>query len=272
MQGASRVALTELKGFLDAQYKDASASDLEASGDTLLSLVPILDDQRPLRTALADSSISAEAKTGIIDQLLGEKASTLALSTLKNVASTRWSRDSDFVDAVEVSGVSLVLMSAEKDGHLGEVEEEVFRFGRSIDANADLQMALTNPATPAAAKAGIVTTLLKGKALDETTKIIGHGVETLRGRRVQDVVADLSKLAAERRGQAIAEVRSAIELSEAQRTRLAAALGKIHGREVELNVVVDPAVVGGLQVLIGDELIDGTAISKLEQARRRIVG
>lgn len=271
MQGSSRVSLTELREFLAAQYDDAAATDLSAAGDTLLSLVPVLDDQRSLRTTLADSSINESAKTGIVDNLLGEQ-STLAVATIKNVVTKRWSSDADFVDAVEYAGDSLVLMSAEKDGNIGAVEEEIFRFGRAIDANADLQMALTNPASSATEKSGIVRTLLAGKSNDATVKMVGHAVESLRGRRVQDAVAGLSKLAAERRGQTIAEVRSAIELSDEQRSRLAAALAKQVGRDVELNVIVDPAIVGGLQVLINDELIDGSAASKLEQARRKMAG
>ena len=271
MQGSSRVSLTELREFLAGQYNGAASSDLAASGDTLLSLVPVLDEQRALRTTLADSSISAEAKTGIVDKLLGEQ-STLAVSTVKHVVSQRWSSDADFVDAVEYAGDSLVLMAAEKDGHIGDVEEEVFRFGRAIDANADLQMALTNPASSAVEKAGIVKTLLDGKANVATVKMVSHAVESLRGRRVQNAVAGLSELAAERRGQTIAEVRSAIELSDEQRTRLAAALSKQVGREVELNVIVDPSIIGGLQVLINNELIDGSASSKLEQARRKLAG
>lgn len=271
MQGSSRVSLTEVQEFLASQYNDAASSDLSASGDTLLSLVAVLADQRSLRTTLADSSIGEQAKTGIVDKLLGEQ-STLAISTIKNVVSKRWSSDADFVDAVEYAGDSLILMAAEKDGHIGAVEEEVFRFGRAIDANADLQMALTDPASSASQKSGIVRTLLEGKSNEATVKIVGHAVESLRGRRVQDVVAGLSKLAADRRGQTIAEVRSAIELSDEQRTRLAAVLAKQVGREVELNVIVDPTIVGGLQVLINDELIDGSASSKLEQARRRLAG
>lgn len=271
MQGSSRVSLTELQEFLAGQYKDAAATDLSASGDTLLNLVPVLEEQRSLRTTLADSSLSSEAKTGIVDKLLGEQ-STLAVATIKNVVSKRWSSDEDFVDAVEYAGDSLVLMAAEKDGHIGEVEEEVFRFGRAIDANADLQMALTNPASSAEEKSGIVRSLLEGKTNEATSKLIGHAVESLRGRRVQDAVAGLSQLAAERRGQTIAEVRSAIELTDDQRDRLAAVLSKQVGREVELNIIVDPAIIGGLQVLIEGELIDGSAASKLEQARRKLAG
>lgn len=271
MQGSSRVSLAELKEFLAAQYDGAAVSELAAAGDSLLALVPILDEQRALRTTLADSSISEQAKAGIVTKLFGDQ-SELAVATVQTTVTKRWSTDADFVDAIEYAGDSLILMAAEKDDHIGAVEEEIFRFGRAIDANAELQMALTNPASSSKEKSGIVRTLLTGKSTAETVKLVGHVVESLRGRRVQDAIAGLSTLAAERRGQTIAEVRSAIDLSAKQRARLAAALSKQVGREVELNVIVDPAIVGGIQVLIGDELIDGSIASKLEQARRKLAG
>lgn len=95
---------------------------------------------------------------------------------------------------------------------------------------------------------------------------------SLRGRRIQDAVARLSELAANRRGRIIAEVRSAVELTDSQQQRLAAVLATLHGRAVELNIEIDPAVIGGIEVRVGDEVIDGTAATKLEQARRKLAG
>jgi F-type H+-transporting ATPase subunit delta len=133
-------------------------------------------------------------------------------------------------------------------------------------------MALTNPATPPSTKSGIVRQLLDGNATPETVELVGDISGNLRGRRIQAAIARLSELAAGRRGRIIAEVRSAVSLTAQQEERLAAALAQLHGRSVELNVDIDPAVIGGIEVRVGDEVIDGTAANKLEQARRKLAG
>lgn len=270
MLGSSRVSLAELNDSLHAQFDSNSASDLRAAGEGLLSTIEVLEGERALRATLADPSIGADQKTGVVNAILSGKVPELTVSVVREVANSRWSSDSDLVDAIEEAGATLVLMAAEKDGHIDSVEEELFRFGRAIDANPDLQMALTDPASQPEVKEGIVRTLLSGIAADETTIVVAHMAGSLRGRRIQDAIVRLSELAASRRGRVIADVTSAIELTSAQQQRLASALERLHGRQVELNVLVDPSVLGGIEVRVGDEVIDGTAASKLEQARRRL--
>lgn len=248
------------------------AGQLRKAGEDLLSVVDLLAGQRLLRTTLADPAISNEVKNRTMNQLLAGKITDLANEVLDEIIGSRWSSPGDMVDATEIAGVSLVIMGAEKKGTIDRVEEELFRFGRAIDANADLQMALTNPATSSEAKQGIVHSLLDGKCETETVTLLVHAVGSLRGRRVQTVVVELSELAAARRGRLIADVRSAVPLTDTQQQRLAAALAKLHGRRVELNIDVDPAVIGGIEVTIGDDVIDGTVLSKIEQARRKMAG
>jgi F-type H+-transporting ATPase subunit delta len=131
-------------------------------------------------------------------------------------------------------------------------------------------MALTNPAVDEQSKTAIVSQLLDGKADPLTVALLQTATTELHGRPVQTAVADLSTLAAQRRGRVVAEVRTAIALSDDQAARLTAALGRIHHREVQLNVTVDPSIVGGLEVRVGDEVIDGTLSTRIEAARRRL--
>ena len=271
MLGDSRTALAELQQTLTARFDDASSAlSLAESGTDLMSVVGVLDSERVLRSTLADSALPLDNKKQLIDQLLAGKVSAVAQSVMDQIVTSRWSDDSDMVDAVEVSAATLVLMGAELDGRIDSVEEELFRFGRAIDANADLQMALTNPAASPASKAALVRALLAGKAAPETTLLVANVAGSLRGRRIQDAVVELSELAAARRGRIIADVRAATPLTSEQESRLVAALAQLHGRAVELNVALDPTVIGGIEVRIGDEVIDGTAATKLEQARRRL--
>ncbi len=257
---------------LNASYDgSADATAYRTAGEELLEVSTLLGSERTLRTTLADSSISADAKKGLLASLFGS-LSAPATETLGKIVNSRWSSDSDLVDAVEQAGDILVLMGAEADGRSDQVEEELFRFGRAIDANPDLQMALTNPATPAEAKTGIVRSLLENKAEGETNLLVGHIAASLRGRRFQDAISSVSELAADRRGRVVAVVRSAVELNDDQQARLAGVLAKLHGRDIELNIEIDPTVIGGIEVRVGDEVIDGTSANRLEQARRRMAG
>jgi F-type H+-transporting ATPase subunit delta len=174
------------------------------------------------------------------------------------------------VDVLAEAGQSLLLMSAEKQGRLDRVEEEIFRFGRIVDANPDLQMALTNPALDVVRKSAITSQLLEGRTDPLTLTLLENVTAELHGRPVQSAIADVSALAAQRRGRVVAEVRTAIPLTDEQSERLRAALGRLHHREVQLNVTVDPAVVGGLEVRVGDDVIDGTLSTRIEAARRRL--
>lgn len=273
MFGSSRTSYALLQDFLAALFEGKPGpTKLNEAGLDLFKVVGVLSDERSLRTTLADPAISVEAKDQLVQSLFGGKISDLAVSSLKQVVSQRWSTDADMVDAVEESGTSLLLMSAEDMNEIDRVEEEIFRFSRAIDANPDLQMALTDPAASAELKSGIVRTLLDGRANPTTIELISETAGNLRGRRIQSALARLSELAAARRGQILAEVRSAVPLSDEQQKRLAKALAKLHGRPVELNVEIDPSVLGGIEVRVGDEVIDGTAATKLEQARRKLAG
>jgi F-type H+-transporting ATPase subunit delta len=206
----------------------------------------------------------------MLERLLAGKVTAGALDLIAETVALRWSTDRDMVDAMDEAGASLLLMAAEKQGRLDRVEEEIFRFGRAIDSNPDLQMALSNPAVEESRKAALTRQLLQDKADPLTVSLLTNATTELHGRPVQTAVAQLSELAAQRRGRVVAHVRSATPLTAEQSDRLTAALARIHHRDIQLNVTVDPSVVGGLEVRVGDEVIDGTLSTRLEAARRRL--
>jgi F-type H+-transporting ATPase subunit delta len=141
-----------------------------------------------------------------------------------------------------------------------------------VDASSDLQMTLTDPALAGAAKSAIVRDLLSGRATEATRSVLEFAVSHLRGRRIDAVVDQLADLAARQRQRIVAEVRVARPLTTEQERRLAAALSTLKGRTVRLNVAVDPEVLGGVHVKVGDEVIDGTVAYRMEQARRALLG
>ena len=166
-------------------------------------------------------------------------------------------------------GAQAAFMAA--GSQLAGVEDEVFAFGRIVDASPELQMALTDPAAPRSAKAALVTDLLSGKASATATAVLAHFAAHLRGRRVGAVIDELSALAAAQRDMVVAEVRSAVTLTDKQIERLSGALARITGKNVRVNVAVDPSVIGGIAVHVDGQIIDGTVATRLEHARRSLL-
>jgi len=186
---------------------------------------------------------------------------------LKGVVSQRWSSPRDLVDATEVLAVQAALLVAQADGSLDEVEDELFRFSRVVAQDPALRAVLTDRGLPDDRKTALLDGLLGERTRPETQRLVTSLVLAPRGRTLEDGLAEYGRLAAEIRERSVARVTSAIRLTDAQEERLAAALARTLGREVQLQVDVDPAVVGGLVVRVGDEVIDGTTKHHLRAAR-----
>jgi F-type H+-transporting ATPase subunit delta len=270
MLGASRDALAALRSALDAQLT-AAADPAALSGD-LRSVSDLLAGERSLRVALADPGQDADGKRVLTESVLGGRVSAPALAVVSAAAEQRWSADRDLVDALDIVGIEAALAGAENAGTLDRVEEEVFRFGRAVESSADLQMTLGDPAVDTARKSEIVGTLLEGKADPVTIGLVSRTVTGLRGHRLQAALGQLTELAARRRNRVVALVTAARPLDDSQEARLAAVLGRIYGRVVDVQVEVDPEVVGGVRVVIDDEVIDGTVASRLAQVKRTLAG
>lgn len=269
MWGASRSSLSDLSDWLDGQR---SAEGLAALPAELFSVADLLDREKTLRTALADSGQSADSRSELAASLLSSRISPLALRTVQEAVRRRWSSDADLLLGIEALADQAAFMVADDNGDLDATEDEIFRFGRAVDSSPELQMALTAPALSSAAKAAIVEDLLRDRSTATTRLVLGYAVGHLHGRRIDSVVDDLAEAAARQRQRIVAEVRVAQPLDADQERRLASALSALKGRQVRLNVAVDPAVLGGVHVTVGDEVIDGTVAARLEQARRSMLG
>ena len=159
----------------------------------------------------------------------------------------------------------LAVAGAESDG--GEVEDELFRFARAMEGSDDLRMTLSDPAIPVARRQQIVEDILGPQATRATTGLVSMLVAAGRGADIPRIADRVVELGAKSRAKAVAEVRSVIELSDDQQTRLAAALRSATGKDVEIKVVIDDSLMGGLLVQIEDEVIDGTVRNRLKQLR-----
>jgi F-type H+-transporting ATPase subunit delta len=269
MIGSSRESLRVCQEGLDARRQDPGFAQL--SGE-LFAVADLLDREWQLRTTLADSGQPQQVRDALVGQILGARVSGLAVDVVRMVVDRRWAEDLDLVMAIEQLADQAAFTVAEADGSLDSTEEELFRFGRALDSSPELQMALTDPAQSAAVKASIARELLQGRSTAATQAVLEYAVGHLHGRRIDSVVDDLCNLAAQQRERVVAEVRVAAPLDASQTQRLADALSRLKGRTVRLNVAVDPTVVGGVHVRIGDEVIDGTVASRMEQARRALLG
>lgn len=156
---------------------------------------------------------------------------------------------------------------ARAEGTLGEVEDELFRFSQVLQGSDELREALTDPRIPASRRQQIVEDLLGGKASDTTVALVSMVVGTGRARELPDIVARLVEMSAAEADKEVAEVRSAVPLNDDQRKRLAEALNRATGKQVEVKVIVDPSVMGGIVAQVGDTVIDGSVRSRLEQLK-----
>ena len=163
-----------------------------------------------------------------------------------------------------------LLEVARAEGMLGEVEDDLFRFARVFEGNDDLRMALTDPSLPTDRRMAVVEELMGGKALNISAALASFVVGIGRAHELPAIVGRFVELAAAERQHEVAEVRSAVPLDEGQRTRLAAALSQATGKRVEVKVIVDEKVLGGIVARVGDTVIDGTIRHRLEQLKETI--
>lgn len=269
MRGLSRVALAEVEERFNAV---AGSADLGALSDELFALADLLDREHGLRRAVSDPSRPGEQKAATLRVLLAGKVGEAALSTAETAVAARWSRTGDLADALERLGVVAAAADAESQSRIDEVEDELFRFGRIVAANPALRRALTAADAPAAGKEQLLRDLLGGKVGPASLRLITQVVVHPRGRSLEAGLEEFGRLVAQQRQRLVAVVRSAVELTEAQKQRLASWLSTSYGRDVHLNVEVDKRVLGGFSVRIGDEIIDTTIVGRIDEVRRRLAG
>lgn len=174
--------------------------------------------------------------------------------------------DQDRVDAYATAA----LETAEAEGALDAVEDELFRFARVLEGSDDLRMTLTDAATPIERRMAVVEELLGGTAHQVTASFVLFVVGAGRSRDLPAIADALVAKAATRKDSAVAEVRSAVELDDATQQRIAQALSDATGQQITVKVIVDPAVMGGLVARIGDTVIDGTVRTRVEQLKSRL--
>jgi F-type H+-transporting ATPase subunit delta len=274
LHAASREALAAAEARLVEIVVEGSevidADAVSALGEDLFAVAGLLSREPTLRRALADASTEQARREQLLRRLLEGKVSELALSVLASVVAARWSSPRELVDGVVWLGRTALLVRAERDGRLDDVEDELFRFGRIVAAQPELDVLLSDPVANAEGKVALVAGLLEGKVEPVTLSLVEQLVTQLRGHDVLDGLDELTEMAAKRRERSVAYVRVAFALTEAQQERLATILGRIYSRPIALHVEVDTGLIGGLLIRIGDEVIDGSTAGQLAKLRREL--
>jgi len=268
MRGHSRSSLIAAREQLAAAV--TSAAEARTLGDDLFAILHLLDEQPGLRRALTDSSRPPRARRDLARRLLRGRVSDETVKLFAGLVAERWSVPGDLADAVDELAVLAIAAAAERGRHLDDLEDQLFRFGRVVESAPNLRNVLSNPQIPARYKRQLLDTLLEGKVNEDTRRLIGEAAEHSRGRSLDASLSEYTRLAAQWRQRLIATARVAIPLTARQRERLISALEAAYGHEIHLDVIIDPHVLGGMSVQIGDEFIDGSLSSRLSRLRRRL--
>lgn len=269
MQGSSRGSLAAA---VDRVEPLLTGDEAGRVGEELFSVAALLDSSVGLRRALTDPSRDADAKAGLVGRLLDGKVSGTTVDVVGGMVRDRWSTARDLADACEHLGALAVLASAQSEDTLDAVEDEVFRFGRIVDGDPQLRAALADRKRSGADKAVLVDDLLSDKVRPQTLALARQAVLAPRGRRLNEVLEEFARAAATRRDRVVARVTAAVPLTQEQRERLARVLAGIYERTMHVDVDIDPDLLGGLRVQVGNEVIDASVLGRLDDARRRLAG
>jgi F-type H+-transporting ATPase subunit delta len=270
LQAASRESLADLNARLDVFVGQVGGADLDRLADQLFSVARLLSGEKTLRRHLADPAVSEDARTGLVERLLGGKLDRPALEAVAAAVAARWSRPIDLVNALESLARNAALGSAEKGERLDEVEDELFRFGRILDREPELSGLLADTGRPLDGRLGLLDRVLSGKVTPTTATLLRQAVSLPRGRHLDVIAEELAELAAARRELSVARVVTPVRLTAEQERRLADSLSRLYGRQMSLQVELDESLLGGLVVRVGGEVIDGSVAGRIDAARRHL--
>ena len=269
--GSSRASVLTLRKSLAEVVEKQSATDAAVFATNLFTILSVLSTSIGVRRALTDNSRDASAKADLISNLFGKNISSPAQSLLALAASLRWSSPGEIADAIENLAVEAEAAAADKNGELERLENQLFDFARVLRANPELRQALNTSTDTDQGKISLLDSVVKGKYANSTLNLLRRVVSLRRGRSIDSTLAAYSHYVSARKDRLVAHVKSAVELSDAQLTKLVAALSKQMGRDVHINVEIDPRVLGGISVRYADDVIDGTISNRLTQAGRALV-
>ena len=268
MKAASREAQSHVTGQLESLIGSADNAVATAAqiGTELFLIVDQLDTARALRVAIADTSLEPGQRAGMVKDVFGGKVAEPTLNILTAAAEQEWSTPREFRAGLINLGRIALQKGAQEQGQLEQVENELYQLSVLLEDEKELTQLLSDRTATAAQKRGLLASVIYGKVTMFTEALALQVI----GRPHHNPVDDLAELAenvAEMRGKSVARVKTAEALNDTQRDALARKLEQIYGREIAIHSEVDPSLLGGMVVRVGDEVIDGSTRGKIERLR-----
>jgi len=275
MAGVSSESLATALAELEAKLPTAS---LQLAKE-LFGILGMVDSSAGLRRALTDPSRNGDEKSALVKQLVGGKVSADAADIAGGLASSRWANARDIGDALETLAATVVISVAENKSAvsasgitgLEELENDLFSFNQAVASSHEVQRALSEPQASSAAQVALAEKLVPA-ASEEAKVLIAQAVTQPRGIKPTRLVERFAELAAKRQQRWIATVSVTRPLTQTQLARLQGGLNALYGRELKVNLNVDPALIGGIRVQVGDEVLDASVLTKLGELQRQLAG
>ncbi|MDA2965375.1 MAG: F0F1 ATP synthase subunit delta [Actinomycetota bacterium] len=269
--GSSRASVLTLRKSLADLVSKQSATDAAQFSADLFTVLTVLSSSVGLRRALTDNSRDAASKAELISNLFGKNVTDAAKTLFSQAASLRWSNPAEIADAIENLAVESASTAADKSGELEKLENQLFDFARVLIANPEFRQALNTASDTDANKVSLLESVVNGKYSLPTINLLKRVVVLRRGRSIDATLATYSHYVSNSRNRLVAHVKTAIALTDSQTSSLIAALTKQMGREVHVNIEIDPKVLGGISIRYADDVIDGTVVNRLAEASRALV-
>jgi F-type H+-transporting ATPase subunit delta len=273
MRSASRHALGNLWDRVGEVAKNLDSEGLSTLSSELVAVAKMLDREIVVTRYLTVPAEDSAPRVRLLERLFSGKVGDATLQVLRAAVCEHWSANSDLIDAIEHVSRQALLVIAEREDRVDEVEEQLFRFSRVLDGQPRLAILLGDYATPAEARVRLLRNVLEsasGTVNPLVVALLSQTIELLRGDPAEEAVQLLAAVAVARRGEIVGNVTAAAELSDAQRSRLTEVLRRIYGRPVTVHLQIEPEVLGGLLIAVADEVIDGTLASRLAAAQAQL--
>lgn len=266
LRGASADSLDKLRSDLVDSVSGKAAA---AVGDELFVVAQMFRREGALRRLATDASQQVRARQALVADVLTGRVGDATVSLVSAAVAERWTLSRDLPDALERLSEVAAVRSAGKDGP--KLVDELFEVGQLITASPELRDALSNPARSTGDRAALVEKVLEGKVLPATVTLTK---QSLAGtyHTVTQALATYRRVAASVGDETVATLRVVAPLGEAEKKKIADILSRQYGTTVHVNEVIDPDVLGGVHVAIGDDVIDGTIANRVAEARRLLVG
>ncbi|WP_025735165.1 F0F1 ATP synthase subunit B/delta [Mycobacterium genavense] len=274
LRSSSREALANLSDRFTAIAKDLDNNALSKLSGELVSVGQLLSREAVVTRYLTVPAEDASPRVRLMERLVSGKVGDATLEVLRAAVSERWSANADLGDAIEHVSRQALLEIAEREGQVDEVEDQLFRFSRVLDAQPRLAILLGDYVVPAEQRVTLLRNVLDSSSARVNPIVLAlltQTIELLSGQSAEEAIGFLAEVAAARRGEVIAQVSAAAELSDAQRARLTEVLGRIYGHPVTVHLQIEPELLGGLLISVADEVIDGTLSSRLAAAEAQVL-